>query len=237
LPSELFVGALSSYYDGAWREPDPHLPEPRRRAQDVELVRVFVYTAGDPPVEKVQPDRRPEIEAWRDRLNVKFAPTFAGPLEWDEGADRSVVGKPDMQTLQLWIASIDRPEHARQWNRQSIVPADVTSSDMRARFSHIFSPPGFWLPAEFDFLVEADDPLGRPTTLGSTSSVLRQLEELNALSWQATAEEIEDWGLTLPGTEAPLEKAARHSFYEFYACAKLAVGHRLPMTLDIAPKP
>jgi hypothetical protein len=228
---ELYVGPLTTYYDGSWRATEEPFVRKEPRAEDVEMVRVAVYNFNDEPA-PISTALQEEIEGWRTRINREFASILPAPLAWDEADKRSAAATPLPEALKLWIASLDNPGLKVESN-WSALPVQGVPERMVTRFSHIVRPPDIWLPATFEFSIETIDPKGKPAVLGSTISLLRQLGELNDLSWRAPVDILEGWNLLLPGTNSSLENAAKYSFCEAYLAARHACDTHLPMKFDV----
>ncbi len=227
---ELYVGPLTTYYDGSWRVTEGPFVRKEPRPEDAEMVRMYVYKFDEEPVPKSSALQE-EIEEWRNRINHEFGSILPSLLSWDESSKLSAAASPLPGALELWIASLDNPDLRVGSNWQALRPP-VVSERMAERFSHIVHAPDFWLPASFDFSIETSDPKGKPAVLGSTTSLLRQLEELNDLSWRAPAGVVEEWNLLLPGTNSSLENAAKYSFCETFLAARHACDVHLPMKFD-----
>jgi hypothetical protein len=66
---------------------------------------------------------------------------------------------------------------------------------------------------------------------GSNVRLLRELEDLNQRTWQASASDLESWKA---GAEhdAPLETSAKLGFAVFHDLTMKSVDEKLPMKLD-----
>lgn len=228
---ELYVGPLMTFYDGSWRVTEgPFVPQ-EPRPEDAHMVRMYVYNFNEEPAPR-SPALQEKIEEWRDRINREFGSILPSPLSWDESSKRSAAASPMPEALKLWIASLDNPSLRVQSN-WSALPSPAVSERMAECFSHVVRAPDFWLPAPFEFSIETNDPEGKPAVLGSTISLLHQLEQLNELSWKAPFDIVEGWNLLLPGTNSSLENAAKYSFCEAYLAARHACDSHLPMKFDV----
>lgn len=228
---ELYVGPLTTYYDGSWRVTEGPLVRREPWPEDTKMVRMAVYKFDEKPAKK-PPARQAEIEAWRDQINHEFGSVLPSPLVWNEASSLSAAASPDFEALKLWIASLDNPD-LRVKSNWNALQRPAVSTRMVERFFHIFHAPDLWLPAKFDFSIETSDPKGKPAVLGSTISLLHQLDDLNELSWKASLDVVEEWNLLLPGTGSSLENAARYSFCEAFLAARHACDAHLPMKFDV----
>jgi hypothetical protein len=68
--------------------------------------------------------------------------------------------------------------------------------------------------------------------VGSTTTLRRQLDDLNAATWKADARAVADWSREPLVEDAPLEICARYAFSVLLGLARQAVEHKLPMKLD-----
>lgn len=228
---ELYVGPLTTYYDGSWKVTEGPFLRKEPRPEDAQMVRMYVYSFNEEPTPKSSALRE-EIQGWRDRINHEFGSILPSPLSWDESSNRSAAASPMPEALKLWIASLDDPS-LRVKSNWSALPSPAVSERMAKRFSHIIQAPDFWLPASFEFSIETIDPKGKLAVLGSTISLLRQLDELNDLSWGAPFDQLEGWNMLLPGTNSSLETAAKYSFCETYLATQHACDAHLPMKFDV----
>jgi hypothetical protein len=89
-----------------------------------------------------------------------------------------------------------------------------------------------WLPSPFEFTFEGEDIDGRRVVVGSTTTLRRQLEALNAATWKADGDVVAEWSRQPLVGDAPLELCARYAFAVLLGLARQAVEHRLPMKLD-----
>jgi hypothetical protein len=227
---ELYVGPLSTFYDGSWRVTEEPFVRKEPPSEDVQMVRMSVYRFDEEPAPKSSALQM-EVESWRSRINHEFGSVLPSPLSWDETSTFSAAASPDFEALKLWIASLDNPDLRVTANWHAI-QTPAFPEGMVKRFSHIFQAPDFWLPAKFEFSIDTNDPKGKSATLRSTHSLMRQLNDLNELSWKASPGAVEDWNLVRPGTGSSLESAAKYSFCEAFLAARYAGDKHLPMKLD-----
>ena len=127
------------------------------------------------------------------------APYFTGRPGWD-----------GFGSLVLWAAYAEHPALRRpaslpeEWdNDPALVRSNVAG--FRSRYSHLVRNVELWLPSPFEFTFEGEDVDGRRVVVGSTTTLRRQLEDLNAATWKADAETVAGWGREPLADEAPLE--------------------------------
>lgn len=100
-----------------------------------------------------------------------------------------------------------------------------------SRYSQLYDV-GLWLPCSFGFVFKTEDVGGPEILVGSSIILSRQLDDLNARTWQAEPETLHRRRRDGADAGAPLEEGARFAFAVFSMLAAEAVQHRLPMRLD-----
>ncbi|MGH8432499.1 MAG: hypothetical protein ACREUF_19075, partial [Solimonas sp.] len=174
-------------------------------------------------------------------LSTSLGGKLEQPLDWDETMDASYfTGRPGWDgfgSLVLWAAYTEHPTMLRpaalpeEWdNDAALMRSNVPG--FRSRFSHLVRNVELWLPNPFEFTFEGEDVDGRRVVVGSTMTLRRQLDELNAATWKATAPVVAEWGRGAPGDNAPLELCARYAFTILLNLSRQAIENRLPMKLD-----
>ncbi len=89
-----------------------------------------------------------------------------------------------------------------------------------------------WLPTTLDFTFEAEDVDGRRIVVGSSTTLRRQLGELNVATWKADEDEMVALARGRPSGHPSLEATARRAMAVMSRMVRQAVQHRLPMKLD-----
>jgi hypothetical protein len=89
-----------------------------------------------------------------------------------------------------------------------------------------------WLPTTLDFTFESEDVDGRRIIVGSSTTLHRQLGELNAATWKMDEDEAAALARERSRGRPSLETAARQSMAVMSALVRQAVRHRLPVKLD-----
>jgi hypothetical protein len=223
---DVFVGSLTRYYTGDWRNVAERsagrrgAASPIGRARDAESV-------------------RPTVLAWRETLAASLASNVIMGLDWDESAGTPYfTGRPGWDgfgSLVLWAAyaespALRRPESLPEgWDDD---PALRRSNAQGSRYSHLVRHVELWLPSAFDFTFEGEDVDRRRIVMGSAPALARQLGDLNAATWKAGASQIARWARRPPLDDAALEAKARHAFAVLLGLVQRSVDHRLPMKLD-----
>lgn len=232
---DVYVGSLTRYYAGEWENVAEKTA--RERGAQYETLR-----RGGSGGHAQQPERvHPAILAWRSVLGASLGSKITMPLDWDETMEAPYfTGRPGWDgfgSLVLWAAYAEHPALRRpaslpeEWDND---PGLVRSNapGFRSRYSHLVRNVELWLPISFEFTFEGEDVDGRRVVIGSTTTLCRQLEDLNAATWKAGTTVIAEWGRGPPVEEAPLELCARYAFAVLLDLARQAVEHKLPMKLD-----
>lgn len=232
---DVYVGSLTRYYTGDWESVADRTVRERGRRPKTGPSRA----AGDPRKDRERINA--SVLAWRQALSAALGPHLAEPLAWNESpeapwfTDRP--GWDGFGSLVLWAAYADHPALRRpgalpeEWDDD---PALVRSNadGFRSRYSHLVRNVELWLPTTLDFTFEGEDVDGRRIIVGSSTTLRRQLGELNAATWKMDVDEMVALARRRPTDGASLEVCARHAMATMSGLVRQAVQHRLPMKLD-----
>ena len=214
---------------------------PRRRRESAACNIRSAVPAGRPTVSRIRRGFLRRSLAWRSALSDSLGSKIALPLDWDEALEAPYfTGRPGWDgfgSLVLWAAYAEHPALRRpatlpeEWdNDPALMRSNVAG--FRSRYSHLVRNVELWLPSPFEFTFEGEDIDGRRVVVGSTTTLRRQLDDLNAATWKADANTVAGWGREPLAAEAPLELCARYAFAVLLDLARRAVEHKLPMKLD-----
>jgi hypothetical protein len=120
--------------------------------------------------------------------------------------------------------------HVENWSEDPAYKI-CTHEEYRSRYSHLYEVE-LWLPCPFGFVFRTNDVAGKPVLVGSSVTLLAQLEELNQRTWQADPKAVTQWRFEGAEHGAPLAIGSRFAFAIFYELAQQSVHNRLPMRLD-----
>jgi hypothetical protein len=231
---DVYVGSLARYYAGDWKSVADWAARERNRKTE----------AGQPGVAGARKDReriRASVLAWRRSLGGALAPHLAEPLSWDETSEAPWFterpGWDGFGSLVLWAAHAEQPTLRRpaalpkEWDDDAALVRS-NADGFRSRYSHLVRNVELWLPTTLDFTFEAEDVDGRRIIVGSSTTLRRQLGELNAATWTMDEDEMIELARGRPPGRASLEVAARHTMAVMSGLVRQAVEHRLPMKLD-----
>ena len=232
---DVYVGSLARYYAGEWE----NIAEKAARERGVQYQ---ISRPGGSADRLRDPQRIPSaVLAWRSALSDSLGSKIALPLDWDEALEGPYfTGRPGWDgfgSLVLWAAYAEHPALRRpailpeEWdNDPALMRSNVAG--FRSRYSHLVRNVELWLPSPFEFTFEGEDIDGRRVVVGSTTTLRRQLDDLNAATWKADANTVAGWCREPLAAEAPLELCARYAFAVLLDLARRAVEHKLPMKLD-----
>jgi hypothetical protein len=231
---DVYVGSLARYYAGEWE----NIAEKAARERGVQ----YQISRPGGSADRLKDPQRipPAVLAWRAALSDSLGSKIALPLDWDEALEVPYfTGRPGWDgfgSLVLWAAYAEHPALRRpatlpeEWdNDPALMRSNVAG--FRSRYSHLVRNVELWLPCAFDFTFEGEDVDGRRIIVGSSTTLGRQLGELNAATWKMNAGELMALANNRPAGSA-LETCARYALAVMTGLVRHALGHRLPMKLD-----
>jgi len=230
---DVYVGSLTRYYASDWENPG-------EKAARMRGASPTLRSTKQNEDQKSQDLIRPRVMAWRAALAKSLGDRLAGPLEWDETeaapwfTDRP--GWDGFGSLVLWAAYAEHPTLRlpgtlpEEWDHDLALMRS-TAAGFRSRYSHLVRNVEMWLPVAFDITFEGEDVEGRRVVMGSVTTLRRQLADLNASTWKASAADVAAWR-AIPAEEGSVETCARYAFAVLTELAQRAHGERLPMKLD-----
>lgn len=252
---DIYCGTLTRYYMHNWKTAAQQWAE--ENGFDFQIVRPDGEEDHDPPdLEEVVLG----METWRDALADYIQENFGCTMHWEENNDTPYfTDKPDWDgygAVLLWAL----------YTEQGLTPPDLlpanwdyTENGVYQQFINdpyetaypaLLCDAEILLPADADFLLQADDPCGNESIVTSSFSLLRDLDRLNERTWRADRQTIADWakqgfpgGRTLTvkdgkpqlqeDTGRPsLAEAAQFGFGVLYGLTEYATAHTVPMKLD-----
>ena len=219
---DVYVGSLTRYYAGDWQSVGDKTAQPGKIKKDCERIGKAVL-------------------AWREVLGRSLAPHLGEPLGWDESeAAPWFTARPGWDgfgSLVLWAAYAEQPTLRRpaalprEWDDDAALVRS-NAEGFRSRYSHLVRNVELWLPTTLDFTFEAEDVDGRRIIVGSSTTLRRQLGELNAATWKMDDDEMTALARRRSPRRASLEVTARRAMALMSGLVRQAVQHRLPVKLD-----
>ena len=230
---DVYVGSLTRYYAGGWENPGEKAARMRGASPSLRSAK----QADDA---KRQDRIRARVIAWRAALVQSLGDRLAEPLEWDETeAAPWFTHRPGWDgfgSLVLWAAYAEHPtlrlpeSLPEEWDHD-VALMRSTALGFRSRYSHLVRNVEMWLPVAFEITFEGEDVEGRRAVMGSVTTLRRQLADLNAATWKASAADVAAWGHMSPEKQT-VEGCARYAFSLLGDLAQRAQTQRLPMKLD-----
>ena len=232
---DVYVGSLTRYHSGQWETIV-------QRVGREEGMKVTMERQHDPPDAITNPEEiREVVLAWRAQLASELRSQAQITLDWGEGLDKPYfTDKPAWDcyaALLLWAAYEEHPDAPRS----AIAPDDWTTdaafrrstkTHFQSRYSQLLYDIEMWLPAEFSVTFRAPGVAGVEIGIGSSPTLLAQLDELNRRTWCADERTLADWRREGADYGAPLETSARFGFSIMHSLGSASVANGLPMLLD-----
>ena len=217
---DVYVGSLTRYYT----EGPSDVVERIARHQGVP------FGDGQDAEEVV----RAAVVAWRDGLTRWLGDRLPQPLGWDEsGPADCFTDKPGWDgyggTL-LLAAHDEHPELPPPATVSADWPDDLayqaaSAQGAGSRYQQLLTPE-LWLPCRFEFTVRVQDLTGEDVVVGSSITLLDQLELLRARY------DLDGQPTEVLGDSHSLSAAAGTGLGVLLHLAERSVRHRLPMKLD-----
>lgn len=231
---DVYVGSLTRYYAGAWKNSGQRLA--KEMGADYQIVGPRVAAQTD---SVNNPDEiKDAVITWRSTLaqHLEAGLGWRVAFEWDESIDSPYFTErpawDGYACLVLLAAYEEHPELKRpsklvtSWDKDPAWLASIAKG-FKSRYAQILSPE-LWLPADFDFVFQAEDLVGDKVFIGSTLMLLVQLQELEKRVFPRDVELAED----SREAEYSFDRVARFCLGQFLSLAKRASSHKLPMKLD-----
>jgi hypothetical protein len=232
---DVYVGSLTRYYAGDWESVADRTA--RERGGKAEAGRPHAAGVPKKDRERIQAS----VLAWRRTLDGALAPHLVEPLSWNETSEApwftDGLSWDGFGSLVLWAAYAEQPTFRRpaalpkEWDDDAALVRS-NADGFRSRYSHLVRNVELWLPTTLDFTFEGEDVDGRRIIVGSSTTLRRQLGELNAATWKMEEDEMAALAQGRPSGRVSLEVTARHAMAVMSGLVRLAVQHRLPMKLD-----
>jgi len=176
--------------------------------------------------------------SWSDTVRAALA---VGRLASDANdtalAASEELGWSAYGALVLWAAYAEHPERSRplmepeEWHKDPAVLGSAAHG-FPTRYATLVRGAELWVPGDFDAVIEIPSPAGDALDAGSTGALVRELDALNAATWQARAAEVLGWRDTVDAGSSGLEDLARRGFSTFFRVLSRARGKPLAVWLD-----
>lgn len=232
---DIYVGSLTRYYAGDWEL------VAARAARELGAKFEVIRTHNPPDAIRDPQQIRQIVLEWRQNLSESLGNSLDQPLDWVEDSDAPYfTDKPasdGYQALLLWAAYEEHPELRIPADLPENISKDMafvlsTSGHYKTHYPALLSDAQIWLPVDFSFVFKAPDCAGREIMIGSSFSLIQELDDLNKRTWNVGEAQLNGGAVEGFETAVPLEVAAKFALALFRRHAALSVNHRLPMLLD-----
>jgi len=232
---DIYVGSFTRYYAGDWE----NIVQQQARQAGTE-VKTTATVGADEAIRDPE-EIRPIVIEWRQGIAAALKEGVKEPLDWDESNAAPYftnrIGVGALSSLRLWAAYA---EHADLQRPTAFVTEPAKDAaylrsiqpEFESAFSQLVRDIEIWLPWDFPFTFRAPTPSEEKVGLGSAPALLRQLDALNAKTWQATEETLAQWRKEGADAEASLEAGARSAFAVLHELARRATESRLMLRLN-----
>jgi hypothetical protein len=231
---DVYVGTLTRYYTRDWE----NAVQSQAR---LDGVKYQVITAGGdqgppPKAEEV----RPVILSWQQALTQGLGPALVEPVAWEESPESPYFtdrpGYAGYSALLTWTLYAHAPAASppldvpEDWAEDPLFEA-ATAAGSGSPYRQILQP-AYWLPVPLDFVFEGPSPVNEPTWIGSSPTLLKQLDLLNEVTFRASDADLVRYLTGEFDAPSPLEHAARFALATFRQLAMKSIEFRVPMLLD-----
>lgn len=230
---DVYVGPLAVYCCGQWE----NIGQAWARERGFQHHQIRLRDESD-AVRDPEIVRRMVVD-WRQGLSDALGRNLPSRLDWDEQTEDYMTARPGFEglgALILWASYAEHPDLARPEHYADFAedPAYRRSApnDAQSHFPAIIRETEFWLLADFEFTFKASGPNGDAVMFSSAFGLLRQLRQLNEMTWQADQLTLQSWNVDWPGDSAPLEALAQYAFSDMLAIASYACAKGMPIKLD-----
>ena len=230
---DVYAGPMTLYYSGKWENIAQQYA--RQSGGTYHMIRT---EGSDDRVTDLEV-LRPALVQWRRNLSEALGSNIAEPLDWDESTSEYATTRPNWDgfiALKLWAAYAENsdlmlPLRCGELEEDPAYQRSM-AENAQSRFPLIIRSLEFWLPSPFEFTFKAEAPNGSLVEFGSSTHLLKHLQDLNNATWKADQATIEMWGIVAPRPEAPFERAAKYGFSTMLTLAQYACEKRMPIKLD-----
>jgi hypothetical protein len=176
---------------------------------------------------------------WNESVRAVFA--ARGFERAPDSADETFAASEELGwsaygALVLWAAYAEHPDRSRpimepdEWHKDPVVLASAAQG-FATRYATLVRGVELWVPGDFDTVVEIPSPDGDVLDAGSTGELVRELDALNAATWQVTAAQVLGWRDTVDVASSRLEDLARRGFSAFFRVVSRTRGKPLAVWL------
>jgi len=255
---DIYAGTLTRYYAQNWKTVGQQWAEEHGWG----FQRITPGGERLDEEEKASPaEIQADVENWRDQVLAAVSQPGREPYApWPEDNEKPYyTEKPDWDAFgaMLLVAACYTygepvpPTVQKDWNFMDHPAIKRLAEDPEKVWS-LFRNADWWLPVSDGFFFQAYLPNGNQAVVATTGALRRELEQLNALAWQADEETILGWsrteGYPVDGevgpdgvlvqtdisehTEYSTESLAKFSVSLFWRALRFAEENRVPIWMD-----
>ncbi len=232
---DLYCGTLTRYYAGNWKNMVQQIAE--QNNQSVTVVRT---QQNEDAI--TDPDTLKEIvDEWMFNVSEDYKQHLSEPISWMEDNVASYeTDRPGWDTfgaLLLWACYAEQPERKKpvqfveNWQEDEAFQTSI-AEDFPTKFGQLILGTELWLPTPFAFVFKTEDAGGNVVWIGSTPELQTQLNELNEITWRASASDIASWRNTINPSDGNLEEKAKYAFAIFNQLCAYSIRNNLPLKMD-----
>lgn len=231
---DIYTGTLTRYYSKNWKSIIQQYAEENN--MEFERVNSNEDNQDELDTEEVQSI----CIDWRNNIIDAVKEHIENPTVWTENNEKEYyTDKPDWDCYGALIMyalyneqSIDPPINFDENWTESEVYVKACSEDYETSFQQLVKGCEIWLPLNFNFIFNYNDPSENEIAIGSIYTLLKNLDDLNSKIWKASKEIIDSWQKNIdPGTTVYEEKA-KFGFSVLYSITEFAIKNHTPIKLD-----
>jgi hypothetical protein len=108
----------------------------------------------------------------------------------------------------------------------------MIDTESHMEFWHLIAHRDIWFPGNYTTTYAIPGPDGRELCVGWQGPLFDALDLCNEFTWNASAQEIVDWGREIKKYEDGLEACAKYGLSLFYQAAIIAEDMKQPILID-----
>ncbi len=251
---DIYAGTLTRYYSHNWKT------SVQRWAEENGYTFSKVTPDGT-PVSEDSPDPAEverDVKEWRDTLLKVLSPEDGAYAPWDEDNYREYfTAKPDWDAfgaLLLYGACLLYEEECPKIVQKGMDfyahPVLKRAMEEETLNWSLYIGAEWWIPLQDTFSFQCQNPCGNPIVMGTTGTLLAELDRINSMGWKADQDIILSWSstegypqdgqITADGMVNPLKEVteydtnslAKFAFSILYEAALFSMDNRVPILLD-----
>ncbi|MES2566279.1 MAG: hypothetical protein V4565_05400 [Bacteroidota bacterium] len=231
---DIYTGTLTRYYSKNWKS----VIEQYAEENNMEFERI---NSNDVAQEEIDIEEVKEICIdWRNNIISAIKEHIENPTIWTEDNEKEYyTDKPNWDCYGALImfalfseqSTIPPKEYDENWG-ESEVYTKASSEDYETSYQQLVKGCEIWLPLNFNFIFNYNDPSENEIAIGSIYALLQNLDKLNAKIWNASKDSIELWAKEIDPASNIYEDKAKFGFSILYTITEFAIRNQTPIKLD-----